>query len=267
MTIHRTLLATAAALAPMVAFAVDISWYVGAGAGGTRLEEDLNLSASAFEYDGTSFIPLVDRVGSPDPSQPDYNPRYGNAVQKALDKFKGTDLGFRTFAGLRFGRFFGLEAGYVDLGEPDDEIELNIPGKSGPNPSPLLCDDCRPETDVAVVLTDDIDGWDLYALGAFPLNDNWEVFAKLGVLFWDSNFTIKNATADTLPPTESLPPRIPRIDPQSSSLSDDGNDLAGGFGFNYRATEHMTLRGEGTWYDIKNTEQAWLLGFSVILTY
>ncbi|GMW05738.1 MAG: outer membrane beta-barrel protein [Gammaproteobacteria bacterium] len=233
MTIHKLLLAMAAAVAPLTALA-DIGWYAGVGAGGTRLEEDLDVTFSAADCDagGSSCTTLA---------------------SQRLDKFEGTDLGFRVFGGLRVGRFFGIEAGYVDLGEPEDEVSLNVPAYG-----------VAPETDIQLVMTDEIDGWEVYGLAGFPLTDTWEVFGKLGVISWDSDFRFKNSFSENFPPTPGV---IPTVEPQTSAVSDDGTDLAGGIGFNYQATEHMILRGEGTWYDIENVEQAWLLGFSVILSY
>jgi OOP family OmpA-OmpF porin len=234
MMIHKTLLACTAAMTPMAAFAVDLNWYVGAGAGGTRLEEDVDITYTASNCDlGGSNCSVL--------------------ASKKIDKFKGTDMGFRVFGGLRFGRYFGIEAGYVDLGEPEDEISLNIPPYG-----------VAPELDTQLVLTDEIDGWEVYGLAAYPLNDNWEVFGKLGMIAWDSDFKIKNSFSEIFPP---FPDTTPTLTPTTTSISDDGEDLAGGFGFNYQATEHMIIRAEGTWYDIKNVEQAWLLGFSVIVAY
>jgi OOP family OmpA-OmpF porin len=230
------MLLAAIVLAPIPALA-DIGWYLGAGAGGTRLEEDLDLTLTASEYDSNGVLTPI--------------------ASETMDKFNGTDVGFRVFGGIRFGRFFGIEAGYVDLGEPDDDIPLNIPGNTN-----------RPTTDVELKLTDEIDGWEIFALGAFPFADRWEAFAKLGVLNWDSDFKAKNAFADTFPASPPNTPQfIPTVTPESFSESDDGTDLAGGLGFNYQATEHMVLRGEGTWYDIDDTEKVWLLGFSVIINY
>lgn len=236
MTNKKTLLLVAAALAPTIALA-DFSWYVGAGAGGTRFEQDLNVPPlTGSIYQGNVLTPIA---------------------SAEVDKFNGTDMGFRVFGGLRFGRFFGIEGGYVDLGEPDDETNLSIPG-----------DASRPTTDVSLVITDETDGWELYAVGFLPINDRWEAFAKLGILNWDSDFKVVNSFADTFPPSPpNSTPFIPTVTPESFTASDDGTDLAGGFGVNYKASEHMTLRGEATWYDIDNTEQVWMIGFNVILNY
>jgi opacity protein-like surface antigen len=254
-----TLVFSLAALAPLGAQA-EITYYGGFGAGGSRVEEDLNLTFSAFEYLGEDLIPVFDRSGNPD-----INPRYGQAVSSRLDKFNGTDLGYRVFAGVRFGRYIGIEAGYVNLAKPEDEIELNIPNKSGPSDDVILCDECRPETDLLLTLEDNFYGWDLYVLGALPITDRWEAFAKIGAISWESKFTAKNGFADTFPPSPPGSWFIPTTTPESFQVKTDGTDLAGGLGFDYKVTDRLTLRGEGTWYDIEDTEQVWLLGLNIII--
>jgi opacity protein-like surface antigen len=267
----RSVLLPALALLPITAVA-DISWYFGAGAGGTRLEEDINGSASALEWNGTAFVPLIDLTGSSNPAFGDYNPRFGQAVEETLDKFEGTDVGFRVFGGVRIGQYFGIEVGYVDLGEPEDQLSIIVP-RNSPFCQGTSTNPCRPETDAEIVFTDEIDGFEAFLLGAFPFAERWEAFAKIGVIMWDSDLRVRNNFNDTFPPT-TYPPeapidaRIPLIQgPPFSTASDDGTDLAGGFGVNYKVTERMSLRGEGTWYDIDNIEQAWMLGFNVIVTY
>jgi hypothetical protein len=270
MNIRRMILAGVAALAPMAAVA-DISWYLGLGAGGARLEEDLNLTFAAYEYDPDGVLgPLIDLVGSPDPDALNYNPRYGQPVAESIDKFNGSDLGYRVFGGVMFGRFVGLEIGYVNLGEIEDQIELNIP------PNSENCTGCRPETDVFLSLFDEIDGIDAFVIGALPIGERFDVFAKLGVIDWESNFKAKNTFREQYPPS---PPRdpidndpdgvpyVPTTEPSSYTTKTDGTDIAGGIGANYRVTDRMTIRAEGTCYDIENTEQAGHLGLNLILTY
>ncbi len=221
-----TLLALAAAV-PVSAIA-DIRFYAGAGVGGTRVEEDLNITLQA---EGSSEPPAT------------------------LNKFEGTDVGFRLFGGVRFWRFLGVEIGYVDLGKPDSSLELQIPVEDGVT---------AVETDVALRLTDEIDGLEAYAVAAFPFTEKWEAFAKIGVIDWDSTITIRNAFADVYTP---VPGQIPVVNPPSSVTDTDGTDLAGGLGVNYKASEHLTLRGEGTWYDIDDTEKVWLLGFNLVYNF
>jgi opacity protein-like surface antigen len=275
MNIRRTILAAVAALAPVAALA-DITWYAGLGAGGARLEQDLNITYAAYEYDSEGVLgPVIDRVGQGDPDLPFYNPRYGQPVASSLDKFNGTDVGYRVFAGAMVGRFVGLEVGYVNLGEVEDQVELNIPPVSGPTPDNILCSNCRPETDVFLGLTDEIDGWDAFVIGALPLGESFDVFAKLGVIGWESNFQAKNSFREQYPPSPPIGPGgvpdgvpyVPTTEPATFREKTDGTDIAGGLGVNYKATENMVIRAEGTWYDVDDVEQAWLLGLNLIITY
>ena len=241
MSIHTKAIILAMLAAGPASALADISFYAGFGAGGSRLEEDLNITLTAFDYQGPPGQEVLTPIAS-----------------SSLDKFKGTDVGYRVFAGVKFWRFLGIEAGYVSLGEPDESLGVIIPPDA-----PL-----RPEIAAALKLTDEIDGIEAYAVGYLPFSDKWEAFAKLGVIDWDSTFKTRNAFSDVYPP--SPPPsqggqnQIPTVTPPSSTVDTDGTDLAGGIGLNYKAAEHMTIRGEGTWYDIENTELAWLLNFSLI---
>ncbi|CAG0943124.1 hypothetical protein GPROT2_02017 [Gammaproteobacteria bacterium] len=238
------------ALLPMTAVA-DVSWYVGGGVGGAKLEEDVDVAIGAFVNDGSGGLtPLTCQQ----PAGNIYGCTPGQPVEKRLGKFRGSDLGYRLFGGVRFGRYFGIEAGYVDLGEPEDSLDLAIPPSA-----------TSPETDVALKLSDEIHGIDAYLVGALPLGERWEVIAKLGMISWDSTFKARNAYGETFPNTGTA--TLPTVLPSSFSVGTDGTDLAGAIGFNYKASEHMTLRAEGSWYDIEDTEQAWLLGGFVIYTF
>lgn len=258
MYIRRTVLLALAATVPLTAIA-DIKFYAGLGAGGSRLGRDVGITAQAFESNGTDLVPVIDRTPS---TENNPNPRFGQPVTSTLDEFDGTDVGARLFAGVRFGRYFGIEGGYISLGEPDDQTNLSIPDQTD------FCNNCRPVTDVAIVVEEEIEGWELYALGAIPFAERWEAFAKIGAIAWDSTFKVTNAYDDTVqaPPPSNFP-AFPVVTPPSSTTDDDGTDLAGGLGVNYQATERMILRGEGTWYDIEDTNHAWLLGFNVIVTF
>jgi opacity protein-like surface antigen len=256
MKISKTLLITLA-LAPLAAQAdlTDISWYAGIGAGGTRVKGDYGVTFSAFEYQGETLIPVI--------SQPD-----GTVATATLFNPSGTDLGYRAFGGVRFGQYLGIEAGYVNLGEPEDELPLHIPAVSGPSEDEILCANCRPETDILLRITDEIDGIDVYLVGTYPVFEHWEAFIKAGVISWDSTLTLKNDFAATYPPTPpGGPPFVPTTLPTTERIKTDGTDFAGGAGFNYKVSERLTLRGEGTWYDIEGTDLAYLLGFNVIITF
>ena len=59
--------------------------------------------------------------------------------------FDQDDFGWKAFAGYRFMPYFGIEGGYVDLGEPDDsilgiDIEVDADGEPQALPIRLFLD-------------------------------------------------------------------------------------------------------------------------------
>ena len=76
--------------------------------------------------------------------------------------FSGGDFAYKLFAGYRFMSFLGVEAGYVDLGSPNDSVGDDINARIG------------------------VDGWDAFAVGFLPIGPV-DVFAKLGLVSWDAN--------------------------------------------------------------------------------
>lgn len=252
------------ALLPAVATA-DIAYYVGAGGGGTRVEGDLVVTTTGLDLSTT-------------PSTVAYT--------FSSDGYEATDVGYRLFAGLRIGKYFGIEGGYVDFGSLDDEFAYQDEGSPpGCNPATPPSGNCnRIPVQSSVSQKIDLNGFEFYATGHYPFAENWEAFAKLGVLLWDLEFSASDVYADSLQPTPGQQ-NIPEIrtsvtsgcapqllnDPDCADLGtdydDDGTDLAWGVGVNYKAGEHTTLRAEGTWFDIEDTDKAWLIGFDVIYNF
>lgn len=76
--------------------------------------------------------------------------------------FSDGDFAYKLFAGYRLMSFFGVEAGYVDLGNPSDAVGDDINVKIGVN------------------------GWDAFAVGFLPIGPV-DVFAKLGLISWDAD--------------------------------------------------------------------------------
>ena len=76
--------------------------------------------------------------------------------------FSDGDFAYKLFAGYRFMSFLGVEAGYVDLGSPSDNVGDDINVKIG------------------------VDGWDAFAVGFLPIGPV-DVFAKLGLISWDAD--------------------------------------------------------------------------------
>lgn len=76
--------------------------------------------------------------------------------------FNEDDTGWKVYGGFNFFKFFGLEAGYLDLGEPKD----NSTGDSA-----------------------DLTAWALSARGILPLGDHFELFGKVGYMAWEADLS------------------------------------------------------------------------------
>ena len=78
--------------------------------------------------------------------------------------------GFRLAFGLKFTRYFGIEAGYVDLGSLD----------VGPDILPVKAS---------------ADGTDLSLVGRLPISDRVSLIAKAGNLWWDGELGVAGLSA------------------------------------------------------------------------
>lgn len=252
-------------LAPPGIAMADVSFYAGAGAGGVRVEGDLVVTTTGID---TSADPDV------------------VAYTFSSEGYEATDVGYRVFGGMRFGRYLAVEGGYVSFGSLEENFGYQDPGDPpGCNPATPPSGNCNRIPVQSTINQDiDLDGWELYAVGLYPFATNWEAFAKIGVLLWDLEFAANDIFPQSLSPTpgQAFIPLIrttvtngcqpqslndPACPAVSNPYDDDGTDLALGFGVNYKATEHLTLRGQGEWFDIADTDQAWLLGFDVIYNF
>ncbi len=116
------------------------------------------------------------------------------------EDFDEEDFGFKVFGGMRFHKNFAAEVAYLDFGEPDDEI-LGI------------------DTEL------DVYAWALYGVGFLPLADKFELFAKLGMAYWDAEGKASFMGV-------------------SAKNDDDGTELAYGFGGSYSFTNQFAVRVE-----------------------
>ena len=114
---------------------------------------------------------------------------YGNS-------FDGSDHGYKLFGGYRFNDYFALELAYYDYGEPDDSFG---------------------GVDVAI----ELDGFGGFAVGFYPLNDSFDLMARLGYARYD----IKARAAGI-------------------SVSNDDDAVAWGFGGDYKLNKRFSIAGE-----------------------
>lgn len=112
-------------------------------------------------------------------------------------KVDDTDTAWKVFGGYRFTRNFGLELGWVDLGKlaASNRVDYELSGAT------------------------------LNAVGAIPLANNFDIFAKIGGFAWDSD------TSGTI------------------SKSDSGTDWTGGLGVGYQVNNRFGLQAEWERFD------------------
>ncbi len=130
--------------------------------------------------------------------------------------FDATDFGWKVFGNIMFTDHFGIEASYLDLGAPDDDI-------------------------LGSIVEIDSNAFDAFIVGAIPATDFFDVFAKVGLVSWDTDISVAN-----------LP-----------SLSDDGTDLAYGIGAAFNAGNNLSIRAEWEAFDIEDTDGIWMLSVGV----
>jgi OOP family OmpA-OmpF porin len=89
----------------------------------------------------------------------------------------------------------------------------------------------------------DASGWNLYGVGNLPLSGGVDLFAKAGIVSWNADSIIDGVLVDT----------------------EDGNDLALGFGARWRLGERFGLRAEADWFDIDEADSVWMasVGFEL----
>jgi opacity protein-like surface antigen len=113
--------------------------------------------------------------------------------------FDASDTGYKVFGGYRFIDYLALEAEYLDGGTVED-AGLEI----------------------------DVSGFNVSAVGILPLGERFDVFAKLGMLFWD---------ADT-----------------NGLGSDSGEDFSWGIGGGFHFTDQFGMQLEYQGFEIEDTD-------------
>lgn len=235
-------LASLATVLPAVALA-DISAYFGVGMGGSRVErDDINLSFDEFTTNAVGLPP--------------YDVGTVRETRAIVDDPAGTDFAFRVFGGVRFGSYLGVEAAYLNLGEAKDGFPIILPPIFS-TPTALF----RPQQDRQIDVETKIDGYQLSLVGFLPLNDQIELFGRLGAVRWDRDTLIIDRIGVLRPETSQ--PAIPEIlltgeEPDGITFtalrnSDDGTDLAVAAGIQIKASERVSMRAEVEWLDIDGT--------------
>lgn len=115
--------------------------------------------------------------------------------------FDGSDTGFKVFGGYQFMKYLAAELEYVDGGTVD----------LGP-------------------LDIDVSGFNLSGVGILPLGEKFNLFAKLGMIFWDASARGKGGGDDS------------------------GEDFSWGIGGGYSFTDHFGVRVEYQGFEIEDSD-------------
>lgn len=126
--------------------------------------------------------------------------------------FDDSDTGFKVLGGYGFNKYFGLELEYIDGGTIEDSgVEV------------------------------DVSGFVASLMGSYPVTEQFDVFAKVGMLFWDVDF-----------------------DFFGDSGSESGEDFAWGVGAGYDFTDNFGARLEYQAFNLEDDIDGDMISASVV---
>ena len=117
------------------------------------------------------------------------------------------DTGLKIFGGYKFTPNLAVEGAWIDLGE------VSASGFGG-------------------TATAEADGFQIAAVGMFPINPQWSLFGKVGAFMWDASVTTNSGF----------------------SASDDGTDIMFGFGGMWNFAPQFGLRAEWERFDVDDED-------------
>ena len=165
------------ALATSVA-AVEPHWFVGFGAGKT----------------------------STDISESDINSEFAaNGITAATD-VDDEDTSWRVFGGYRISKYLAAEAGYLDFGTIEADINISAP----------VVGSAKIDADVTAFTLD--------LLIPIPLSERFELIPRIGVAFWDIDADLAGALTS------------------GADVSDNGTDFHYGIGLSAKINDRIKVR-------------------------
>jgi OOP family OmpA-OmpF porin len=205
--------------------------YVGIGIGGTRTESSLADLGLVPECPSTTSGCYQDL--EPPPVGVGSNP-----------DFAGSDVTYNFVAGWMFNQNIGIEVGYIDFGQATDDLGLP---ESCQGPPFFGCSSRQWTTELKR------DGFQAFLIGNLPLNESVDLYGKAGMISWDADYQgyERSELYASGPPLGAQNPRI--------NGSDDGTDMALGFGANLRTDSPFSLRADFTYYDFDDSDSSFVL--------
>ncbi len=139
-----------------------------------------------------------------------------DACDDTIDSCDDDDLGWKVFAGYKINKHLVVEVGSVDFGEAEFD-------------TPIINLSVAPPQIVPGAIKVEVDGFFLSGLTEWPVSDKFSVLAKLGMIYWDLEFSITD-TADDLA--------------LIGDEDENGTDIFYGLGIQYKLTDKFSLRAE-----------------------
>ena len=148
--------------------------------------------------------------------------------QKSIDKTAANGItmssvdvddenaGVKVFGGYNFNQYFGIEGGYVYLGEYDSTFNITAPVAE------------------ASAVNSDVYGLMFAGVASFPITNNAKLFGKLGLFRWESDSSINSNLY--------------------AVVDDDGTDVMFGLGANYKVTDNALMRIEWERYALDKSD-------------
>jgi len=141
------------------------------------------------------------------------------------DEINGFDLdtnatAYRFIGGLQLGDYLGVEAGYHNFGEFSESIDI------GPLPSRARLS---------------ADGWTLGGTLGLPIGEQFSIFGRAGMFFWDADVELDGLSID---------------------VPEDENPYYGG-GARFKVSPNLSLVGDWTRYELDTVDSDVIsLGFT-----
>jgi len=144
--------------------------------------------------------------------------------------FDGSDFGFKLFGGYQFMPWLAVEGEYIDGGTIDDNYDSGT-------------EQLKLETDVT--------GFVGSVVGILPIGEQFNVFGKLGFMYWDADGAAKiRSSGDVVA--------------KDGRLNEDGTDFAWAIGGTWNITENLGVRAEYQGFEISEFNSVDFASASVI---
>ena len=146
-------------------------------------------------------------------------------VTEGVD-FSGDDTAFKVFGGYGFNQYIAVELEYIDGGTAEDSYSDGVD---------------------TLKVGIDVSGFNASVVGAWPIGEQFKVFGKIGMLFWDADFDAKLNGAPVL----------------DGDTSDSGEDFSWGVGGSFDFTDNFGAQIEYQGFEIEDVDTADLISASV----